>query len=92
MHELSVHTTTKGMGAPWYVFDGDPPYIHETITVVGADDSKITFDEYTPDEDEHFMFVYLPWGVAIFYGIYCFIVVVAIKKKKKEYTIQEKKQ
>lgn len=92
VHELGLHTTTKGMGAPWYIFDGDAPYIHESITVVGADGSKVTFDEYTPDEDEHFMFVYLPLGVAIFYGIYCFIVVIVINKKKKEYTIQEKKQ
>lgn len=83
VHEISLHTTTKGMGAPWYMFDEDAPWIEETITVVGADGSKITFDEYTPDEDEHFMFVYLPWGVAIFYGIYCFVVVIVIKKKRK---------
>ena len=92
VHTLGYYITTKGMGAPWYVFDGDAPYIHASVTVIGTDGSKVTFDEFTPDEDEHFMFVYLPWGVAIFYGIYCFIVVVAIKKKKKEYTIQEKKQ
>lgn len=86
VHALSDHISTKDIGTPWYVFDGDSPYLHESITVVGADGSTVTFDEFTPDEDEHLMFVYLPFWVAFFYGIYAFLVVFTIKKRKNTKT------
>lgn len=41
VHSLSLCTTTKGIGAPWYILDGDTPYVDISITVVGSDNTEI---------------------------------------------------
>lgn len=81
VHSLSLCTTTKGIGAPWYILDGDTPYVDISITVVGSDNSEVSFDRFTPDEDESFMLVYMPLRIVIAYGIYCFVAITTMKKK-----------
>jgi hypothetical protein len=81
------YSETKLIARPWYIANDEyNPSINFHITVIGADGSKEVCYENYRDDDTRF-FVYLPFGVIIIFAVYSAIVVIAIKKIKKKYTV-----